>query len=223
MRKILVIALTIASFVELSESAMAVDLPTRRAGLWEVTISMEGGKDTAGIAQKPQTMKQCIDKESDAKMQQTGTEMVDKMGGKCTKNTLQKTANGFEGVADCQFAGTHMISKSVFTGDFETAYSGTVDATYNPPLMGQSSAKTSISGKWLGECEAGMVAGDMVMSNGMKLNMNDLSKMGAGAAMRKGSAKPEDLQKLNDILEKSKSNMKGLNAEQIQEMMRQQH
>ncbi len=215
--------LTAATFTLLSiaESALALDLRTRKAGLWEVTLSMEGG-EAPGESNKPQTMKQCIDKETDAKMQQTGTEMVEKMGGKCTKNTLTKTAAGFEGVADCKFAGTHMVSKSTFTGDFQTSYTGHVDATYNPPLMGQSSARTTISGKWLGECEAGMVAGDMVMENGMKMNMNDIGKLGAKVKDAESALGEIDDKQLKEMLGKNRSKFKGMNAEQLQEMLRQQ-
>ena len=41
-------------------------------------------------------------------------------------------------------------------------------------MMGIKEAVTKIKAKWLGACEAGMKAGDMLMPGGMKMNIDQM-------------------------------------------------
>lgn len=187
--------------------AFADQLPARKPGMWELTVTNDG--------QPTHTMKQCIDEKTDAKMQQTGAEMAEKLGGSCKKNTLTKTSSGFSGESECTFGATTMSSKSTFTGDFQSAYSGKVETTYTPAFMGKTGSKAEIAAKWAGPCSDGMVPGDMLLPNGMKMNidqMTNLAQQGAAAAQKNGAQ--QQLQ--------NKAELERMKPEAMKELMKQQ-
>jgi hypothetical protein len=62
------------------------------------------------------------------------------------------------------------------SGDFSTAYRMESKSTYNPPLMGRAEGASVMEAKWIGPCKADQKPGDMVMSNGMKMNVLDMMK-----------------------------------------------
>ncbi len=160
--------------------AYADDLPQRKTGLWELTM-------TAGPGVPPQTMKQCIDSGTDAKLMKMGTDMAGKLGAQCETTGIKKVGAQYINESTCQMGTTKITSKSVFAGDFNKEYSGETTATYDPPLMGMANAKTTLAAKYLGDCEAGQAPGDMVMPGGIKMNINQLGMIpppgtGVGAA-----------------------------------------
>lgn len=187
--------------------ARADDLPKRKPGMWEITVTQEGMPEHA--------MKQCIDEKTDAKMQQTGVEMAQKMGGSCKKNTLNKTSDGFKGESECTFGATTMTSKSSFTGDFQSAYVGKVETAYNPPFLGKTGSKSDISAKWIGPCTEGLVPGDMVLPNGMKMNIDQMSAMAQRGAAAASNPQVQEMMK-------SKADIEQLKAQAMKELMKQQ-
>ena len=82
----------------------------------------------------------------------------------------------------CTFGGTTTTSHAVVTGSFDSAYTMKVASTRagGPPMPGGApGAEThmTIEAKWLGPCAAGQKPGDVIMSNGMSMNVLDLQKM----------------------------------------------
>lgn len=184
---ILSLALSMGSGIAV---VLANDLPQRKSGLWEISVEQDGVPAV--------TMKQCVDSATDAKMQQSGSEMVEKMGGKCSKNSMEKVSGGYKGEAVCEFSGSKMVATTNLKGDFDNGYSGEVTTKYDPPFMGQSTTTMKMTGKYLGACTDGLVPGDMVMANGMKMNIDSLSKMPIPGAAPKNTG---ELNKLHqDIL-----------------------
>lgn len=172
--------------------ALADDLPKRQSGLWEITIAK--GSGIAG-----HSMKQCVDETTDAKMMQMGQEMSGAMKDACAKREIKRTATGFASATECDFGGAKMSSKGTFTGDFKSSYSGEVITTFDPPMMGQSTQKLEIAGKWLGACPSNMKPGDMVMDNGMNMNVDDLSRQAKQVGeMMKSSGMKNAAQMLNN-------------------------
>lgn len=154
----------------------AEDLPKRKPGLWEVTVASDRSPQ--------QVMKQCTDENTDSQMMETGNSMADSMGVKCSKKELRKEGDTYISESECTFGSTVLKSKTEFSGNFDTEYSGHSASTYNPPLMGMTGNNTNIHARWLGACEPGQVPGDMVMSDGRKLNINALSKLGQFGARK---------------------------------------
>ena len=157
----------LATAVYLSQTAYAQDeILKRKSGLWEVTVSSHN----QGPAQ---TAKHCVDESTDAQMQQAAS----MFGQNCSKKETRREGAAFVSEAICKMGATQIHSKSIFRGDFFSTYEGDVVATYDPPLMNLREARTKISARWLGPCEAGQKPGDMIMSNGAKMNISDFMNM----------------------------------------------
>jgi hypothetical protein len=155
--------------------ARALDMPQRKPGLWELRMNFEGRHLPA------QVIKQCIDAASDKLM---NSNFGGPSAAKCAKQDVSHAGATMTVDSVCQAAGATTTSHAVITGSFDSAY--TVDVTSTRaggrPLPGMppgGSTHMKIAAKWLGPCGAGQRPGDMIMSNGMKMNILDLHKMGA--------------------------------------------
>jgi hypothetical protein len=153
--------------------AFALDMPPRKPGLWELKMDFEGRKMPAT------TMKQCTDAASDKVMNSN-------FGGPaqaaCSKQDVTKTANGMIVDSVCQFGEGTTTTHAVVTGNFESAYTVDVQSKREGgrPAAGMPADGSShmiISAKWLGPCAAGQRPGDVMMGNGMTMNMLDMQKM----------------------------------------------
>ncbi|RIX75487.1 DUF3617 domain-containing protein [Acidovorax cavernicola] len=159
----------------LAGPALAIDYPARKPGLWEIQTG-EGGATTAKAA-PGQTIQQCIDAATDKAMREMGQGMGKDM---CSKQDLR--LEGVKLVIDsvCKIGSSTATSRAVMSGDFSSAYRVESKSTYNPPLMGRTEGTSVIDAKWVGPCKPGQKPGDMVMANGMKMNMLDaMAKMPA--------------------------------------------
>ena len=148
-------------------TAAAVEMPIRKAGLWEVKM-IEASSKVPGM-----TMQQCTDETTDREMTSTFSPMAKEV---CSRNDIQKTAAGYVADAVCTVNGIAMTSHSEITGDFNSAY--TVKSTVRSE-RGPAGGTTTIEAKWLGACKADQKPGDIVMPGGMKMNVKDLEKLKA--------------------------------------------
>lgn len=155
-------------------AAFASDLPTRKAGLWEI----ETVNDGVSTGQKT---KQCVDAKTDAAMMEMGKAISSQMGN-CTITDPKKEGDQYVSTSSCSMAGTKMTAKTVFSGNFTTDYVSETNTTFDPPMMGMASSKSKVTGRWVGPCEAGQNPGDIIMPNGQKMNMSNLQGMAHGAA-----------------------------------------
>jgi hypothetical protein len=165
-----ILALTVAY----TSSAAAQDIPTRRAGLWEVTITHDGAKAP------PQTMQQCTDAETDKLMNAFGGAISADL---CTQQEVKKVGTTLVISATCQVGPMKSISQSVVSGDFSSNYTVKVTSKIEGvPAAAQAMAggTTTINAKWVGACKAGQRPGDIVMGNGQTMNIRDLRKMMPG-------------------------------------------
>ena len=169
----------IASLLVFAAPAVALDMPARKAGLWELKMVFEGRN------LPPTVMRQCVDAATDKLLNAN-------FGGsaleECSKQDMKNIGGTSTVDSVCKFGPTTTISHAVITGSFDSAYTMQVASTRTggPPLPGIAPGAEShmtIEAKWLGACEAGQKPGDVMMSNGMKMNVLDLPKMG-GAPKR---------------------------------------
>jgi hypothetical protein len=147
--------------------AAAADAPKRKSGLWEMKIS--GGHMPGGMS-----MQQCVDQKSDdiSKMQEAKSN--------CTKNVVRREGEKIVGESVCKIEGTTATTRTVFSGNFDSAFKADSRSTYEPPLRGMRESSSAIEAKWLGPCAAGQKAGDIVMPGmpGGMPNMQELMKRG---------------------------------------------
>jgi hypothetical protein len=151
--------------------AAALDLPERKAGLWELKMAFEGGNMPA------QTAEHCIDAETDKLMSATGGSMVQDM---CSKPDVKKTGDTFVVDSTCKIGPYASSSHAVISGDFNSAYTvKVVSKQEGPAIPGMPAERTmTIDAKWVGACKADQKPGDMIIA-GRKLNVRDLQNMPA--------------------------------------------
>ena len=150
--------------------AGAVDLPVRKAGLWEMKIV------ESGASMPEMTMQHCTDATTDKEMS-TAFSMSKEI---CSKQDIQKTATGYVSDSVCGAAGMTITSHAEITGDFNSAYTVKSSARSEHGPSGAPRDNTStIEAKWLGACKADQRAGDIMMPGGMKMNIKDMEKLKA--------------------------------------------
>jgi len=152
-----------------ASGAGAVEVPVRKAGLWEMKIVRTG-------SQLPEmSMQHCTDEATDRDM---NTGMAPAAKDVCTKKDLQKTATGYVADSACTIGGASITSHSEITGDFNSAYTVKTTAhTENGPAVVPRDSTTTIEAKWLGACKPDQKPGDIVMPGGFKLNIKDAERL----------------------------------------------
>ena len=81
----------------------------------------------------------------------------------------------------CTFGGAVSTSHAVITGSFDSAY--TIDVATKREGASQAGQRAhgeshrNIEAKWLSACPAGQKPGDVIMSNGMSMNVLDMQNM----------------------------------------------
>ena len=152
-------------------SANAVELPVRKAGLWEMKVLR------AGSQAPDMTMQQCTDQTTDKDMSTAMSPIGKEM---CSKQDIQKTATGYVTDSVCGIAGVSIKSHAEITGDFNSGYTvkSTSHSEGGPAGMARDST-TTIEAKWLGACKPDQKPGDIIMPGGMKMNIKDMEKLKA--------------------------------------------
>ena len=145
--------------------ASADELPSRKPGLWEVRTSVENRNGPGPVIQ------QCIDATTDQMMQSSAGPYSAQA---CPKRDVQRSANSTTIDSTCTIAGKTATAHAVVTGSFDSAYTMTVTAQSEDVPGGTMSMTTTA--KWLGPCTADQKPGDMIMGNGIKVNILDLQK-----------------------------------------------
>jgi Protein of unknown function (DUF3617) len=165
-------ALSMLTIAPAISPASALDLPARKAGLWEVKMAFEGRN------LPPQVVQQCIDAATDKMMSAFGSNLQDM----CSKQDVQKVGNTLVVDSVCQIGGMTMTSQAVVSGDFNSSYSVKVSSTRTggPVLPGapaDGKSNTTIEAKWLSACKSDQKPGDMIMADGRKINIVDMQNM----------------------------------------------
>src|ERR1051326_4103727 len=149
--------------------ALAAELPARKPGLWEMKMEFEG-RNTPG-----QTMRQCIDASTDQAMQSNAGSSGQTA---CSKRDVQRSADKITVDSVCTVGGKTTSSHAEITGSFDSAYTMTV--TSDSAAAPGSKTRMTMAAKWLGPCTGDQKPGDMIMGNGMKINILDMQN-GGGA------------------------------------------
>lgn len=168
MRRLAVIAATLL----LAAPASALDMPTRKAGLWEINMEFQGHSNLP-----VQSMKQCTDAAADKLM----TLNFGGAAQHCSKQDVSNSGGTITVDSVCKFGEVTSTSHAVVSGDFNSAYTVEVTSTREggrpiPGVAPGGQSHMKIAAKWVGPCAAGQRPGDVVMGNGMTMNVLDLQK-----------------------------------------------
>ena len=146
--------------------AFALDLPPRKTGLWLVTMVMQG---SSGMPARETRL--CTDASTEAAIMSLGGTM---MQGICSKRDLKRAGDTVTSDSVCQMGPSQMTSHSETRFISDSAYHMDIKTRFDPPMMGRAESTMTQDGKWIGPCPADMRAGDIVMPNGMKLNVKTM-------------------------------------------------
>jgi hypothetical protein len=166
MKQVAAIALLVA-MMALVADGFTLDLPKRKTGLWDIKISRVGGNRPV------QTVQMCIDQKTDNMAQQMGESVAREA---CSKQQIRREGNKIVGESVCKIGETTATSRTLFSGEFDRAYHGEIRTKYSPPLMGKDENVTLIDAKWTGPCKDDQKPGDMIMPNGMKINIHEMQQ-----------------------------------------------
>jgi hypothetical protein len=150
-------------------AAGAVELPVRKAGLWEMKTT------GTGSPMPEMTIQHCTDATTDKEMSSSFSPASKET---CSKNDITKTATGYVTDSVCSFGGMSITTHSDITGDFNSAY--TVKATSHSqggPAAVPRDSTTVIEARWLGACKPDQKPGDIVMPGGIRMNIRDMDKL----------------------------------------------
>lgn len=160
--------------------AAAVDFPQRKPGLWQISMTSEGRN------MPPQVSKQCTDAATDKDM----ITMTAGNKSDCSPMDIKQVGATYVTDMTCKFGETSMTSHAVVSGDFNSAYNVNIESKMSGQAMPGGPpggvSRMTIAAKWLGPCEAGQKPGDIILSNGMKMNIHDAprGRPGMGAPPR---------------------------------------
>jgi hypothetical protein len=142
--------------------AAAAELPSRKPGLWEVKMSLDG---RAGP-----TVQQCVDAATDPLLLQSAGPIS---AAACAKRDVQRSADSLIIDSACTVDGKPATAHAVIAGSFDGAYTMTITSKGEGL---QAGLNMTLTGKWLGPCPSGQTPGDVTMPNGVTVNIPELQK-----------------------------------------------
>ncbi len=140
-------------------------MPSRKPGLWQVKTSIGSSNAPARVIQ------QCIDATTDRMLQSSAGPFAPAM---CPGRDVQRSENSITINSTCVIGGKPATAHAVITGSFDGAYTMTV-TSQSPDIPGGKMIMT-MDAKWLGPCAADQKPGDIIMSNGMKINVPEMER-----------------------------------------------
>ena len=145
--------------------ALAAELPSRKPGLWQVKTSIGSSNAQTRVIQ------QCIDAATDQMMQSSAGPFA---RAACPERDVRRSENSITIDSTCTLGRKPATAHSVITGSFDSAYTMTV--TSQSPGVPDANMIMTMDAKWLGPCTVDQKPGDVVMSNGMKINVPEMEK-----------------------------------------------
>jgi hypothetical protein len=145
--------------------APAAEMPSRKPGLWQVKTSIENSNSP------PRVIQQCIDAATDQMMQSNAGPFAP---AACSEREVQSSENSITIDSACTFGGKPATAHAVVTGNFDSAYTMTV--TSQSEAIPSGKMIMTMEAKWLGPCAADQKPGDVVLGNGVKINLLELQK-----------------------------------------------
>ena len=153
-------------------AASTVEMPLRKAGLWEIKMMRTGGP------LPEMTMQHCTDETVDKEMNNNVSPMAKQI---CSKQDIKKTSTGYVSDSECSVAGMSTTSHAEIVGDFNSAYTVKTSSHAQGGPAGSAGRDTTMTleAKWLGACKPDQKPGDIVMPGGFKMNVRDVDKLKA--------------------------------------------
>jgi hypothetical protein len=150
--------------------AGGLEIPPRKAGLWDVKMTPGGG-----AAMPAMSMKMCLDPSTDKKMMENGLAMTE---GKCSRMEQSRDGDAIIIESTCDFGHGVTTTRATISGDFQSTYKMEIVADReggSSPLPKHTEMTQEAT--WEGACGGGMEPGDVLMM-GRKFNIMKMKTPG---------------------------------------------
>jgi hypothetical protein len=162
-----------------SNEGPAVAPPMRKAGLWEQTMTRDGGQSMGPMGAG---MKLCLDAATDAQMHVFGRQFG---RGMCQQQSVSRGPDGsYAFASSCDLPnGGKVVSKGAASGDFNSKYVVRMESDVTGAMSERRNGHHTMemTGVWKGPCPADMKPGDMLLGNGVKVNVSQMMNWRRGA------------------------------------------
>jgi len=158
-------AALVVVFAGVAMAEGAVEMPQRKAGLWELkTVMDEGGKGP-----RDETLTMCVEADME---RNTVRASLEEHKSTCTKYDVSRQGDVTKVDAACDFNGRHVDSVTEMSGDFQTAMLVKIESTTSGVEKSQTiTVKRTITqnGKYLGESCGDLEPGEAKSPDGTKV------------------------------------------------------
>jgi hypothetical protein len=161
------VGLIALAFSAAALGASPVDIPTLRPGLWEATTAAPNRSQP-----RPAVTRLCIDKTTQRHIFEQLALAMPRM---CSRNQYAMRGGRLVTDSSCTLGASTIEGRTETTFFRDTAYRTEVVGWAGPTGRVAQSQKTVIDARHVGACPAGMKPGDMVLPNGLTLNLVQLS------------------------------------------------
>ncbi|WP_313314551.1 DUF3617 family protein [Pulveribacter sp.] len=150
-------------------------LPARKSGLWEVTVRPADLmlRRSGQAPRRPQTVQMCTSADAEAVMLLAVVPAQED----CHKTQVTplrsgKAVAGYDIATVCYVHDNRVEAQVELRGDLQSAYSGAFSVQYSQTPL-HNTGRMLFEGRWLGACQPGQRPGDMVLPNGVTVNVVD--------------------------------------------------
>jgi hypothetical protein len=158
-----------SAFAAAAIAAPPAAIPPLRPGLWEATTVSAGRPQP-----RPAMTRMCLD-------QQTQRHVLDQltlaMPRMCSRNQAAMRGGRFVTDSSCTFGASTIEGRTETTFFRDTGYRTEVVGRVGPTGQAAPIQKAVIDARYAGTCPKGMKPGDMVLPNGLTLNLVQMSAM----------------------------------------------
>jgi len=148
-------------------------VPARKPGLWEQSLIRDGRPGRLG------GLKVCLDAAADAKLGVFGRRFAK---GDCRRSVTRDATGAYHFSSRCSMSDGAVVStRGIATGDFQSGYDVHSNIEISGATIGVMNGEhdVTLTGRYRGPCPAGMKPGDVNLGSGLKITIDQLSRLGA--------------------------------------------
>lgn len=149
-------------------------LPTRKDGLWEVLVRSDDLvlKRAGRASPQPVTVRQCTSAAAEPAMLMSIVPGQEDCHERKVRRRAKGAAAGYDISTVCYVHDNRVNTQMQLLGDLQSAYHGSFQTKF-PQTPLHNTARMVFEGRWLGACAAGQRPGDMLLPNGVTVNVVD--------------------------------------------------
>ena len=168
---ILLTAAGAAVAATIAAHAQAIDLPTRKPGLWDMKMVTEKPAGIPGFRAQ-----MCIDAATDKDLFDFGLKMSK---DSCRRYEVKRTGSAWLIDADCNIGPVKSATKTTISGDFQSSIDARIEGLTEglPGTKGPQATLITQTATWTSACSNGMKPGDIVLGGGLRMNVRQVKEL----------------------------------------------